>query len=249
MEDKIFPQKIIYNGIEALKKIPKRYTNLSITKNAEINYISEIKNLNGHLITEKNENYFDIDNCSINTDEILEQKFLYLDEDKDELENNKDNFKDKKNTIKYSKNKHLRNKRSKKRHSIKSNRLYLYYKNKNIDKMSIIKVFEENEKIPHLKQYIIASDNIGMHLYIEFGSNLSFNKKINPNNFNYENSIPKISECDKWTEIDALLHLCKDENNYITNIDIKKLDFERNNRLIQLNGINKMVKMGEIILI
>ena len=115
--------------------------------------------------------------------------------------------------------------------------------------MSIIKVFEENEKMPHLKQYIIASDNIGMHLYIEFGSNLTFNKNINPNNFNYENNIPKISECDKWTEIDGLLYLCKDENNYITNIDIKKLDFERNNRLIQLNSINKMVKMGEIILI
>ena len=58
--------------------------------------------------------------------------------------------------------------------------------------------------------------------------------------------MPQISECKYQTDNQALLKLCKDPNNYITNIDSKRMETARQNLSFLDYDIVKLAKMGKI---
>ncbi len=83
-------------------------------------------------------------------------------------------------------------------------------------------------------------------MFLLFNSSYTYNKKIDPEVFNYKDIVPKISECQYWTDNKTLLNLCKDPNNYITNIDGKRMETARQNLSFLDYDIIKLAKMGKI---
>ena len=123
---------------------------------------------------------------------------------------------------------------------------YLLFKNFIADKNSIIQVFKVNYYLPIISEYIVANSAKDTHVFLLFNSSYTYNKKIDPGAFNYKDIMPQISECKYWTDNQALLKLCKDPNNYITNIDSKRMETARQNLSFLDYDIVKLAKMGKI---
>ena len=123
---------------------------------------------------------------------------------------------------------------------------YLLFKNFIADKNSIIQVFKVNYYLPIISEYIVANSAKDTHVFLLFNSSYTYNKKIDPGAFNYKDIMPQISECKYWTDNQALLNLCKDPNNYITNIDRKRMETARQNLSFLDYDIVKLAKMGKI---
>lgn len=123
---------------------------------------------------------------------------------------------------------------------------HLFFDNLVADKNNIIQVFKENNYLPLISEYIVADNKKDTHVFLLFRSSYTYNEKIHPDIFNYKEIMPQISECKYWTENQALMNLCKDPNNYITNIDRKRMETTRENLLFLDYDIVTLAKMGKI---
>ena len=129
---------------------------------------------------------------------------------------------------------------------INSEGWHLFFENLVADKNNIIQVFKENNYLPLISEYIVADNKKDTHVFLLFHSSYTYNEKIHPDVFNYKEIMPQISECKYWTENQALMNLCKDPNNYITNIDRKRMETTRQNLLFLDYDIVALAKMGKI---
>ena len=123
---------------------------------------------------------------------------------------------------------------------------YLLYENLVADKNNIVQAFKVNYYLPIISEYIVANSEKDTHVFLLFNSSYTYNEKISPEVFNYKDIVPQISECQYWTDNKALSNLCKDPNNYITNIDGKRMETARQNLSFLDYDIIKLAKMGKI---
>ena len=133
---------------------------------------------------------------------------------------------------------------SKKKNKISSQCWHLIYKDITADKQDIINSLKKTANIPVIDEYIIANIQSDTHVFLKFISNYSYNKKVNDDNFKYDNIVPVITPCKYWTEIDVLLK--DDEKNYITNIDKEKMELARKNKSVLNNDVISLVDEGLI---
>ena len=140
--------------------------------------------------------------------------------------------------------KRLKKCRSKKKNKISSQCWHLIYKDIKADKQDIITSLKKSANIPDIDEYIIANIQSDIHVFLKFISIYSSTKKVNDDNFKYDNVVPVISPCKYWTEIEVLLK--DDEKNFISNIDRDKIELARRNKIVLNNDVISLVDEGLI---
>ena len=160
------------------EKTHKKFNNIKMIHSTSINYIAKENKIKNNINNNLEEKSFDtFDTNTINTNDILETKFLYLDEDEEELKEKK-NLEEKIILKKNFKNKKKDNK-LKENINIKSKTWYLLFKNIIADKKSVIKKLKNSENLPQIKEYIVANIKTDTHVYLELNKMYTYNKKKN----------------------------------------------------------------------